>query len=158
MHALIIIFGCLSLLAYSSGGLAEIYQWRDKHGQLHYSDSPNDSGEAQPATLNPTTIIMPPPPLPSPEQEVAPSDNAPPAPVASAAHWAAEHCAERTRILYTEHSFIPCVPTDEVPVYLCNKRPPGKYRKYFGREYRYEDRESECGPEVYEGEFLYLKR
>ena len=158
MPAMIILFACLSLLAYSSGCLAEIYQWRDEYGQLHYSDSPNDAEKAQPATLNSTTIIMPPPPLPPADQGVAPSDKAPRAPVASAANWAAEHCSERVRILYTERPFIPCVPTDEVPVYLCNKRPPGKFRKYFGREYRYQDRESECGPEVYEGELLYMKR
>ena len=147
----------VAVLACSSANVAEIFQWRDEHGRIHYSDNPHDAKNAQPTTLAPTTIIEP-PPLPSSGQEVTPAESTPATPIPTAADWAAEHCSERVRVLYTERSFIPCVPTDEVSVYLCKSQPPRKFRRYFGREYHYRDRESECGPEIYEGETLYIKK
>ena len=147
----------LAMLTCSSASSAEIYQWRDEQGHMHYSNNPNDAKTARPATLAPTTIIAP-PPLPSPGHEVTPAESLSSTPPPSAADWAAEHCTERVRVLYTERPFIPCVPTDEVSVYLCKRQPPRKFRRHFGREYRYQDRESECGPEIYEGETLYIKK
>lgn len=144
---------------------AEIYRWTDEDGQVHYGNSdvlPPGAERADPGPVN----SVPPPlieaaPEPNPETGEGTPDSPPtpkPIPRPTAANWADEHCQVRLRILYTERYYIPCVPTDEVQVYICERQPPRKFRNYFGRQYRYEDRESECGPEVYEGEILYLKR
>lgn len=149
---------CALLLAVSCAQLtAEIYQWTDEDGQVHFSDSDVLPPGASKAEIGPVNILPPPLLAPQPEPEVTPAP-APPTPVMTASSWASEHCEIRLRILYTERYYIPCVPTDEVQVFICEREPPRRFRNYFGRQYRYEDRESECGPEVFEGELLYMKR
>ncbi len=147
-HAFLLVF----LL--STGAMAEIYQWVDQDGQVHFSDSANKPEHAKKASIGAVNSADAPPPLTTDNTAA----KAPPNPVMTASTWAAEHCSIRVRILYTERPFIPCVPTDEVRVYLCDSEVPRRFSNYFGRRYRYQDRESECGPEVYEGEILYLKK
>lgn len=43
----------LTALSVSSG---EIYQWRDEHGHMRFSDQPPDNGEAEQVRLNETMI------------------------------------------------------------------------------------------------------
>lgn len=149
---------CTLLLALCCNPLAaEIYQWTDEDGQVHFSDSDILPPGASKADIGPVNILPPPLITTPPAAEAAPQPR-PPTPVMSASSWAGEHCEVRLRILYTERYYIPCVPTDEVQVYICEREPPRRLRNYFGRQYRYEDRESECGPEVFEGEILYMKR
>ena len=140
---------------------AEIYQWVDQDGQIHFSDSANKPEHAEKAALGAVNTEDAPPPVTvdkATDETISDSaTKAPSNPVMTASIWAADHCTIRTRILYTERPFIPCVPTDEVRVYLCDAEVPRRFGNYFGRRYRYQDRESECGPEVYEGEILYLK-
>ena len=150
------LFLLLVLLCNSS--LAEIYQWVDEDGQVHFSDSANKPDNAEKADIGAVNTVDALAPA-AIEDSRSNTDAASPKPaVMTAATWSQEHCSVRVRILYTERPFIPCAPTDEVPVYLCNAEVPRRFSNYFGRRYRYEDRESECGPEVYEGEILYLKK
>lgn len=163
-HAFLLVF------VLSTGAMAEIYQWVDQDGQVHFSDSANKPEHAKKASIGAVNSADAPPPLTTDKAADETIDKsidksidntaakAPPSPVMTASTWAAEHCSIRVRILYTERPFIPCVPTDEVRVYLCDSEVPRWFSNYFGRRYRYQDRESECGPEVYEGEILYLKK
>jgi hypothetical protein len=139
-------------------GVTDIYKWVDNDGQVHYGDNseqaPADAETIDPGPVNTVPTPTPPPVYPdsSPHRQAAPKPNMTPA------RWAGQKCIVKVRILYTDGRFIPCVPTDEVPVYICEAEVPQKYGHFFGRRYRYENRESECGPEVYEGEILYLKK
>ncbi len=137
-------------------GIAEIYKWVDKDGQVHYSDNPDRApAGAETTAPGPVNTVPAPPPPPPPLQ---PASQTPPQPGMTPSRWAEQNCTVRVRILYTDGRFIPCIPTDEVAVHICEAEVPRKYSQFFGRRYRYEDRESECGPEVYEGEILYLKQ
>jgi hypothetical protein len=153
MHRLL-----LCLLAFTSIiANAEIVKWVDKDGQVHFSDRVDDVPDnAQPAEIGQTNSAVAPLPIEEAPAQIAPA--VAPKPPMTASLWAEQHCTIRVRILYTERPFIPCAPTDEVPVYLCDAEVPRKYSRHFGMRYRYEDRESQCGPEVYEGEILYLKQ
>lgn len=148
----------LLVLLYCASSTAEIYTWTDEQGQVHYGDSDSKSTDAEKVELAPANSAVPVTIQAAPIEPAPASSAAPPAPVITASSWAAENCQTRVRILYTERPFIPCVPTDEVKVMICQRQAPRKFRRYFGRQYRYQDRESECGPEVYEGEILYLKK
>lgn len=147
------------ILAIVSPAQGEVYQWTDENGQVHFGDSDVLPPGAEKAVLGPVNTLPPPPPETEREPDQSPGSAAPlPTTAATAVDWANEHCQVRIRILYTERYYIPCVPTDEVQVYICDRKPPRNYRGFFGRQYRYEDRESECGPEVFEGERLYIKK
>ena len=154
MHIILLV---LSIFFYHAAS-AEIYKWVDKDGQVHYSDNPDRApAGAEAADIGPVNTVVAPPPEPRP----ATNDQAKPSatkPLMTASVWAEKNCTVRVRVLYTDGRFIPCVPTDEVPVYICDDEVPRKFSQYLGRRYRYENRESECGPEVYEGEILYLKK
>lgn len=147
------------LVLLTNTSLAEIYQWVDEDGQVHFSDSANKPDNAEKADIGSVNTVDALPPATIEDNRKKSAAAASPKPVVmTASTWSQEHCSVRVRILYTERPFIPCAPTDEVPVYLCNAEVPRQFSNYFGRRYRYEDRESECGPEVYEGEILYLKK
>jgi hypothetical protein len=148
----------LLVFVLSTGATAQIYQWVDQDGQVHFGDSANKPDHAQKAAIGAVNTADTPPPAATGQAIDNTAAKAPPSPVMTASTWAVDHCSIRVRILYTERPFIPCVPTDEVRVYLCNTEVPRRFSNYFGRRYRYQDRESECGPEVYEGEILYLKK
>lgn len=140
-------------------GGADIYKWVDADGQVHYSDNPDkapaNAEKADPGPVNTVQAPAPPPPSLNLENQQKPTAAKP---TMSPSRWAEQHCTVRARILYTDGRFIPCIPTDEVPVYICEAEVPRRYSHFFGRRYRYENRESECGPEVYEGEILYLMK
>jgi len=148
----------LLLILLANPAMAEIYQWVDEDGQTHFSDSSNKPDNAEKADISAINTVESLPPASLEDQNANSKASKPKPAVMTAASWSQEHCSVRVRILYTERSFIPCVPTDEVPVFICNAEVPRRFSNYFGRRYRYEDRESECGPEVYEGEILYLKK
>jgi hypothetical protein len=148
----------LSVFLLSTCAMADIYQWVDQDGQVHFSDSANKPDHAKKAAIGTVNTADAPPPVTADEAASNTAAKVPSSPVMTASSWSADHCSIRVRILYTERPFIPCVPTDEVRVYLCDSEVPRRFSNYFGRRYRYQDRESECGPEVYEGEILYLKK
>lgn len=149
------------LIFFCHGSSAEIYKWVDKDGQVHYSDNPDQAPDnAEAADIGTVNTVPAPPPPPSKPKAMTNEQASPGAtkPVMNAAVWTEQNCTVRVRVLYTDGRFIPCVPTDEVAVYICNAEVPRKFSRHLGRRYFYEDRESECGPEVYEGEILYLKK
>ncbi len=139
--------------------VADIYKWVDADGQVHYSDNP-DQAPADAETADPGPVNTVPAPAPASPQMRSdnPQERAAAQPKMTPSRWAEQNCSVRVRILYTDGRFVPCIPTDEVPVYVCTAEAPRQYSRFFGRSYRYEDRESQCGPEVYEGEVLYLKK
>lgn len=133
---------------------AEIYQWRDAQGQVHFGDRAASPPHAQAVEQAPGNTPLPAAAVPP---EALPPPAPPPRPALTAPQWAQQHCQTRLRILYTDHWIVPCLPTSEVPVYLCDREPPARLQRYFGRRFRYENRSAECGPEVFAGEILYLK-
>jgi hypothetical protein len=148
----------LLLFLFSLPATADIYKWVDEDGQIHYGDASNKPAAADKVDVGSVNSAVAPPPAVTPEADSGAGQSQPHQPAMTATRWASEHCTVRVRLLYTERPFIPCVATDETPVYVCDHPAPAKFQHWFGRRYRYEDRESECGPEVYEGEILYLKR
>ncbi len=151
---------CLVLAFFYSGASADVYKWVDDDGQVHFSDNPDqapadaETTDTGPVNTVPAPVTAPPPP----EKPGSLKDHPAAKPRMTPSRWAEQNCNVRVRILYTDGRFVPCIPTDEVPVYICDAEVPRKYSHFFGRRYRYEDRESQCGPEVYEGEMLYLKK
>lgn len=137
----------------------DIYRWRGEDGEWHYGDAGSKPDHAKKIQQSPSTVIELAPLPPADEVPAeAPSSAVSASKTMTAAGWAEQNCNLRTRIFSTEGSFIPCVPTDEVQVYLCQREPPRNYRNYFGRQYHYENTSSECGPEIYESEILFLRR
>ena len=149
----------LILVFFYSLANAEIYKWVDDDGQVHYSDNPDQApADAETTDTGPVNTVPAPVPAPPPLKPDGVQDQPPAKPRMTPSRWAEQNCSVRVRILYTDGRFIPCIPTDEVPVYICDAEVPRQYSHFFGRRYRYEDRESECGAEVFEGEILYLKK
>jgi len=137
----------------------DIYRWQDDNGEWHYGDADSKPDHAKKIQQTPSTIIelAPLPPADAVSAE-APSPATSTSTGMTAASWAEQNCSLRTRLFYTDGSFIPCVPTDEVQVYLCQREPPRNYRNFFGRQYHYENTSSECGPEIHESEILFLRK
>lgn len=54
-----LLIGCLLWLMAASGW-AEIYQWRDEQGRLHFSDEPPEKAPAKEVTLQPASGYTPP--------------------------------------------------------------------------------------------------
>lgn len=145
------------LMLFAHGSVAEVYKWVDDDGKVHFGDSSTRPDSAEKVELAPANSADAPPVIEQPEATLP--TNAPPGePPMTAKRWADQNCRLSARMFYVERSFVPCVPDDEVPVYLCQRKPPRKYRSFFGRQYEYKNVSSECGAEVYEGEILFLKK
>ena len=146
-------------LAFPLGHLrAEIYQWQDSEGRVHFGDSDSKADGAERIEVPAVNSLPPPRPQEPPPQTTREPQHPPPTSRLTPSAWASRYCRLTVRVLYTDYWLVPCLPTNEVTVYICQRESPAKYRGFFGTRYRYQDIASECGAEVFEGEILYLKK
>lgn len=126
----------------------------DEDGNVHFGDGnakPEDAESVEVAPANAADPLAD-----NPALEPKPKSDEPPKPKMTPRRWAAQNCTPRSRILYTDQAFFPCVPTSEVSVWVCQKEAPLQFRRALGKAYKYENKQSECGPEVYRGEVVYI--